>query len=138
MPNALGEGRERGILREASSGEAATSTDGLFGRKACSAAASIGCPRSASSGASKMGRWCTRPNRQALGCALAGCTRTKTAPLRGRFAGCRPTTSGRQPHYGKHAEDMKRGRVPTHNVAIEGPEQAQLANGPAGMEGSTS
>lgn len=28
-PNALGEGRERGILREASSGEAATSTDGL-------------------------------------------------------------------------------------------------------------
>jgi len=27
--NALGEGRERGILREASSGEAATSTDGL-------------------------------------------------------------------------------------------------------------
>ena len=25
-PNALGEGRERGILREASSGEAATST----------------------------------------------------------------------------------------------------------------
>jgi hypothetical protein len=26
---ALGEGRERGILREASSGEAATSTDGL-------------------------------------------------------------------------------------------------------------
>jgi hypothetical protein len=40
-------------------------------------------------------------------------------------------------HYGKHAEDMKRGRVPTHNVAIEGPEQAQLANGPARMEGST-
>lgn len=30
-PNALGEGRERGILREASSGEAATSTDGLEG-----------------------------------------------------------------------------------------------------------
>lgn len=30
--NALGEGRERGILREASSGEAATSTDGLEGR----------------------------------------------------------------------------------------------------------
>ena len=30
-PNALGEGRERGILREASSGEAATSTDGLGG-----------------------------------------------------------------------------------------------------------
>lgn len=29
--NALGEGRERGILREASSGEAATSTDGLEG-----------------------------------------------------------------------------------------------------------
>ena len=29
--NALGEGRERGILREASSGEAATSTDGLGG-----------------------------------------------------------------------------------------------------------
>ena len=29
QPNALGEGRERGILREASSGEAATSTDGL-------------------------------------------------------------------------------------------------------------
>lgn len=28
-PNAQGEGRERGILREASSGEAATSTDGL-------------------------------------------------------------------------------------------------------------
>lgn len=28
-PNALGEGRERGLLREASSGEAATSTDGL-------------------------------------------------------------------------------------------------------------
>ena len=28
-PNALGEGRESGILREASSGEAATSTDGL-------------------------------------------------------------------------------------------------------------
>ncbi len=27
--NGLGEGRERGILREASSGEAATSTDGL-------------------------------------------------------------------------------------------------------------
>ena len=25
----------------------------------------------------------------------------------------------------------------THNVAIEGPEQAQLANGPARMEGST-
>lgn len=31
-PNALGEGRERGILREASSGEAATSTDGLEGK----------------------------------------------------------------------------------------------------------
>ena len=30
-PNDLGEGRERGILREASSGEAATSTDGLEG-----------------------------------------------------------------------------------------------------------
>ena len=30
--NALGEGRERGILREASSGEAATSTDGLEGK----------------------------------------------------------------------------------------------------------
>ena len=29
--NALGEGRERDILREASSGEAATSTDGLEG-----------------------------------------------------------------------------------------------------------
>ena len=29
LDNALGEGRERGILREASSGEAATSTDGL-------------------------------------------------------------------------------------------------------------
>lgn len=29
LANALGEGRERGILREASSGEAATSTDGL-------------------------------------------------------------------------------------------------------------
>jgi hypothetical protein len=29
--NDLGEGRERGILREASSGEAATSTDGLEG-----------------------------------------------------------------------------------------------------------
>lgn len=29
--NALGEGRERGILREASSGEAATSTDVLEG-----------------------------------------------------------------------------------------------------------
>lgn len=32
--NALGEGRERGILREASSGEAATSTDGLEGKGA--------------------------------------------------------------------------------------------------------
>ena len=30
--NDLGEGRERGILREASSGEAATSTDGLEGK----------------------------------------------------------------------------------------------------------
>ena len=29
--NVLGEGRERGLLREASSGEAATSTDGLEG-----------------------------------------------------------------------------------------------------------
>jgi hypothetical protein len=31
--NALGEGRERGILREASSGEAATSTDELAGKR---------------------------------------------------------------------------------------------------------
>lgn len=38
MPrNALGEGRERGILREASSGEAATSTDGLEGKGRCDA-----------------------------------------------------------------------------------------------------
>ena len=34
MHNDLGEGRERGILREASSGEAATSTDGLEGKGA--------------------------------------------------------------------------------------------------------